>query len=117
MNHEYRKNESRIIEEKQDRNHEYPKSNDSASTPETEAQCWQPFPYDEMKRYSSNYSRIHPSLEPPGDTKIASRNQEGTRIRGLNYKEILSKGNENWFEKTGISRNRSRVREIGTLLY
>ena len=37
MNHEYRMkflNESRIIEVKQDRNHEYPKSNDSASTPE-----------------------------------------------------------------------------------
>ena len=38
MNHEYRTefiNESRIIEVKQDRNHEYPKSNDSASTPES----------------------------------------------------------------------------------
>ena len=37
MNHEYRikfLNESRIIEVKQDRNHEYPKSNDSASTPD-----------------------------------------------------------------------------------
>ena len=37
MNHEYRMkflNESRIIEVKQDRNHEYPKSNDSASIPE-----------------------------------------------------------------------------------
>ena len=37
MNHEYRMkflNESRIIEVKQDRNHEYPKSNDSASTPD-----------------------------------------------------------------------------------
>ena len=28
-------NESWIIEVKQDRNHEYPKSNDSASTPES----------------------------------------------------------------------------------
>ena len=37
MNHEYRMkfiNESRIIEVKQDRNHEYPRSNDSASTPD-----------------------------------------------------------------------------------
>ena len=36
-NHEYRMkffNESRIIEVKQDRNHEHPMSNDSASTPE-----------------------------------------------------------------------------------
>ena len=30
-------NESEIIEVKQDRNHEYPMSNDSASTPEREA--------------------------------------------------------------------------------
>ena len=40
MNHEYRMrfwNESRIIEVKQDRNHEYPQSNDSASTPESMA--------------------------------------------------------------------------------
>ena len=39
MNHEYRMkflNESWIIEVKQNRNHEYPKSNDSASTPELE---------------------------------------------------------------------------------
>ena len=38
MNHKHQTkfiNESRIIEVKQDRNHEYPKSNDTASTPET----------------------------------------------------------------------------------
>ena len=41
----------------------------------------------------------------------------GSRIRGLNDKEILSKGNDNWFKKSGISRNRSKVQEIRILLY
>ena len=44
-------------------------------------------------------------LEPPRETKISSRNREVREI-GVALETSLSKGNENWFEKSGGSRNR-----------
>ena len=45
-------------------------------------------------------------LEPPRETKIGSKNGEVRKIRAK-IKRRLSKGNENWFEKSGDLRNRS----------
>ena len=39
----------------------------------------------------------------PRETKIVSRNW------GESYREVLSKGNENWFEKSGIKLQRSTI--------
>ena len=39
--------------------------------------------------------------EKPRETKVGSRNR-GEGGGGYNYREVLSKGNENWFEKSGV---------------
>ena len=43
----------------------------------------------------------------PKETKIGSRNRQMREIGGKNYREVLSKGNETWFEKSGGLRNRA----------